>query len=73
MTCPCIDCERKGCGAYHDKCELYKKYKEDKTKINKLRKDMYKKITGWEYLHKGTYDYRKVKFSKFNKSKGVIK
>ena len=26
---PCKDCERKGCGAYHDKCEKFKQYKEE--------------------------------------------
>ena len=26
---PCVDCERKGCGAYHDQCEKFKQYKEE--------------------------------------------
>lgn len=26
MLCPCKDCEKKGCGVYHDKCEEYQKF-----------------------------------------------
>lgn len=26
---PCVDCEMKGCGAYHDQCEKFKQYKEE--------------------------------------------
>lgn len=26
MECPCKDCEKKGCGVYHDKCEKYLEY-----------------------------------------------
>lgn len=69
MTCPCINCERKGCGAYHDECKSYNDYKENKRKINKTRKDMYKRVSGWEYLPKGKYDYRKVKLNKFRGDK----
>ena len=25
--CPCKDCERKGCGVYHDNCEKYQSWK----------------------------------------------
>lgn len=25
--CPCKNCERKGCGAYHDQCEAYLAYR----------------------------------------------
>ena len=25
---PCGDCEKKGCGAYHDQCEKYKEFRE---------------------------------------------
>lgn len=28
MKCPCIDCDNKGCGSFHDKCEEFQKYKE---------------------------------------------
>ena len=26
---PCIECEKKGCGAYHDKCKLYQEFKKE--------------------------------------------
>lgn len=35
---PCKNCKRKGCGAYHDKCPEYKKYRESLKKINEKRK-----------------------------------
>ena len=28
-SAPCATCERKGCGAFHDKCELFQKYKDE--------------------------------------------
>lgn len=38
---PCGKCERKGCGAYHDKCEKYKEYRE---KINKEKEGELKEL-----------------------------
>lgn len=37
--CPCVDCQNKGCGSYHDKCEPYKEFKAEveKTSLNKLK------------------------------------
>lgn len=29
MDAPCKNCERKGCGDYHDLCEPYKKFREE--------------------------------------------
>lgn len=26
---PCAKCENKGCGVYHDKCEAYRKFREE--------------------------------------------
>lgn len=26
---PCVECDKKGCGSYHDQCEKYKKWKEE--------------------------------------------
>lgn len=28
IECPCRECERRGCGAYHDKCDKYQRYNE---------------------------------------------
>lgn len=30
MESPCNVCERIGCGAYHDQCEVYQNYKRKK-------------------------------------------
>ena len=39
MKMPCIDCENKGCGTYHDVCIPYKEY----TEMHKLSKEEYRK------------------------------
>lgn len=31
---PCKDCERKGCGSYHDKCLDYLQWKKEKAEDN---------------------------------------
>ena len=31
-NCPCKDCKKKGCGAYHAECEAYKAFRADKEK-----------------------------------------
>ncbi len=37
MVNPCKDCDNKGCGVYHDECEPYQKYLEEKAKVNQKR------------------------------------
>ena len=39
INCPCINCEKKGCGAYHDKCEKYQAFKRDSAAEAKKRKE----------------------------------
>lgn len=29
MDCPCKNCNKKGCGTFHDKCEPYLAYREE--------------------------------------------
>lgn len=31
-NCPCKDCEKKGCGAYHELCEKYQAFRAEKLK-----------------------------------------
>ena len=31
-NCPCKDCPKKGCGAYHAECEAYKAFRAEKEK-----------------------------------------
>lgn len=38
MICPCKDCEKKGCGVYHSKCEKYLKYVEWKRAVNEIER-----------------------------------
>lgn len=35
---PCLNCEKCGCGAYHDKCELYQEFKKELEKEYDQRK-----------------------------------
>lgn len=38
MICPCKDCEKKGCGKYHDLCLPYNKYKRWKSAVNQAER-----------------------------------
>lgn len=60
MNCPCINCERKGCGAYHDQCKKFKKYTKEKTKIRNEKKKYnlnprkrFENITDRMYYYRG--------------------
>lgn len=35
---PCKDCERKGCGAYHDQCPEFREYR---ARVDEVRKKVY--------------------------------
>lgn len=35
MVNPCKDCERKGCGSYHDQCAVYQDYVARQRHYNK--------------------------------------
>lgn len=37
MRCPCIECDKKGCGAYHDKCEPYQAFFAYRNEVNQRR------------------------------------
>lgn len=34
---PCLNCERSGCGSYHDHCEKYREYVKHKKSISAAR------------------------------------
>lgn len=38
MICPCKDCEKKGCGVYHSKCEKYLKWVDWKRSVNEAER-----------------------------------
>lgn len=55
MKNPCIDCERKGCGSYHDECRQYKEWKE----FERVRRGVGKrKPTGRFYLGESLFRSR---------------
>lgn len=48
MAAPCKNCERKGCGAYHDRCPIYLEWKEEKAKEDQKEFDLdHKKRRLW--------------------------
>ena len=61
MKCPCIECEKKGCGTYHDICEPYQEYvkarKDDRSDIHK-RYEFTRKKRKFCKNHKG-WDHQK--------------
>ena len=36
-NCPCKDCEKKGCGAYHELCEKYQAFRAERLKVYEER------------------------------------
>lgn len=38
MNPPCIKCEKRGCGAYHEQCEVYQKFRKERILISRERK-----------------------------------
>ena len=37
MKNPCMNCEKAGCGVYHDQCEPYQQYRKYHNDISKAR------------------------------------
>ena len=37
MKCPCANCEKKGCGSYHDNCKPYQEYKAEVARTSQNR------------------------------------
>lgn len=38
MNPPCIKCEKRGCGAYHEQCKAYLEFREERILISRERK-----------------------------------
>lgn len=49
---PCKDCENKGCGAYHDKCEKYLQFIKSNEETKKRQHKYNIKITSQLKDHK---------------------
>lgn len=45
---PCIDCPKKGCGAYHDICPEYQAWANDEVKITKPMSRAYIPTSVWK-------------------------
>lgn len=55
--CPCKDCDNKGCGSYHEKCERYLQYRKKKDELLKQKLDA-NKITE-THIHNMSHGGRK--------------
>ena len=41
INCPCINCEKKGCGVYHDNCEKFLAFKRDSAAEAAKKREFY--------------------------------
>ena len=37
MICPCKGCAKAGCGSFHDECEPYRSWRQEKDRENNAR------------------------------------
>lgn len=47
INCPCINCEKKGCGAYHDKCEKFLAFKRESAVEAEKRKEYEERLKNY--------------------------
>lgn len=40
MQGPCVDCEKRGCGSYHDQCEIYQEFKKKLAEIAEKKRQL---------------------------------
>ncbi len=40
MGAPCMECENRGCGDFHDKCEKYRAFREERITISRERQKL---------------------------------
>lgn len=59
MLCPCKECEKKGCGTYHDQCEEYQKFVKWRTYVNSNERKEKDRIA--EYKPKRSHSKTKIK------------
>lgn len=61
-NCPCKDCPKKGCGAYHAECEAYKAFRAEKEKEYEERLKKYP--TNYKFYKKTEDRYERKKHLK---------
>lgn len=49
---PCLTCDRKGCGSYHDQCEAYQNFRKQQMEKNEQLFEIRK---GWRANKKASY------------------
>lgn len=54
---PCKDCDRRGCGSYHDECEKFQEWKDGHSRRKETIKEN-KKWKGRSYIKESTYRSR---------------
>lgn len=56
--CPCIECDKQGCGPYHDICPDYQKFAKKKQAESKAYRDRYEFTRSKRKLHKCSTVYK---------------
>ena len=57
LVSPCKECNNKGCGAFHDKCEPYQEFVAERKRLQEIKRNS-KRTRRDEYLQKATYKSR---------------
>lgn len=45
MGCPCKECEKVGCGSFHDECDKYVAWRAEREEISKKRLESHAHIS----------------------------
>lgn len=57
MSCPCENCERKGCGAFHDRCDDFLAWK---AQLEQASKNKYLYNDTWSLSREHEIRYRAI-------------
>lgn len=61
IKCPCVKCEKQGCGSYHDVCKNYTEWIKERKEERKDIKKKYEFTRSKKKTHKGSRTFEKQK------------
>jgi len=56
-SCPCKECENKGCGAFHDTCPEYVSWKRDKAEFDEQVRKQKEEFMDVRFIKKRRFKY----------------
>lgn len=56
-SCPCKECENKGCGSFHDKCPEYVSWKNDKAVFDEQVRKQKEEFMDIRFIKKRRFKY----------------